>query len=264
MCSYFRRIIPNFSKTAEPLFSFTRKYARFNWTDECERSYPGLKDDLTQVPMLGYPDVSQSFKIYSDASDGDICAVLVKNCGPEDSIISGFPNEKPIHFYFHKLIKTQRKWSTIEKETLAIKMALVKVDPYVHGCPINPYTDHKPCIYLLSSPMQNRKIQQWALYIGYDVKIEWRAGKRNTVADMLSRIGHGDPESDGDDNCSADIADNIYRVDVINSNINSNMIQPSQFVSNHSDEHAKVNMKRPEIEIPNVNMVEEQGKCIRP
>ena len=96
---------------------------------------------------MGYPDISSNFKIYTDASDGAIGAVLVQDCGPEDSIIPGIPNEKTIHFYSNKLNKTQRKWSTIERETFAIKMALEKFDPYVHSCPVTLYTDHKPCIY---------------------------------------------------------------------------------------------------------------------
>ena len=48
-----------------------------------------LDSNLTKVPLLGYPDTSSNFKIYTDASDGAIGAVLVQDCGPEDSIISG-------------------------------------------------------------------------------------------------------------------------------------------------------------------------------
>ena len=103
MCSYFRRTIPNFSKTAEALIVLARKYARFNWNDKCEKSYQDLKANLTKVPLLGYPDISSNFKIYTDASDGAIGAVLVQDCGHEDSIIPSIPNEKPIHFYSHKL-----------------------------------------------------------------------------------------------------------------------------------------------------------------
>lgn len=181
MCSYYRRIIPNFSKIAEPLVALTRKNSRFKWDEVCSQSYEKLKADLTTVPLLGYPDITKPFKIYTDASDNAIGAVLVQDCGPEESIIPGIPNEKPIHFYSHKLSKSQQKWSTIEKETFSIKMALEKFDPYIHGCTVTLFTDHKPCIYLLSSPMQNRKIQQWALSIsGYDVTIKWLAGKRNS------------------------------------------------------------------------------------
>lgn len=39
MCPYFRRLIPNFSKTSEPLISLTRKYARFKRNDQCEKGY---------------------------------------------------------------------------------------------------------------------------------------------------------------------------------------------------------------------------------
>ena len=152
MCSYFRRIIPKFSKTAESLIALKRKYARFKWGENCKNSYQQLKADLTQVPLLDYPDISKPFKIYTDASDSAIGAVLVQACGPEESIIPGIPNEKHIHIYSHKLSKTQRKWSTLEREAFSIKMALEKFNSYVHGCPVTLFTDHKPCIYLLSFP----------------------------------------------------------------------------------------------------------------
>ena len=75
-------------------------------------------------------------------------------------------------------------------------MALEKFELYAHGCHITLFTDHKPCIYLLSSSMQNINIRQWALCIAeYDVEIEWLAGKRNAVADLLSRIDYSEPES---------------------------------------------------------------------
>ena len=74
-------------------------------------------------------------------------------------------------------------------------MALEKFDPYVQGCPVTLYTDHKPCINLLSSPMQNRKIQQWALCIaGYDIKLNGWQVNVISVADMLSRIDYGKTE----------------------------------------------------------------------
>ena len=76
---------------------------------------------------------------------------------------------------------------------------------------------------------------------------------------MLSRIDCGEHESDCDDNCSVDICDNTF----CDETVHSNMIQPSQFVSNPTDEHAKVNMTRPEIKIPNVNMVDEQLQSIK-
>lgn len=186
MCLYYRRIIPNFSRIAEPMIALTHKYARFKWDENCQQSYDQLKNDLNKIPSLGYPNISKPFKIYTDASDPATGAVLVQECDEQDSIVPGIPHEKPIHFFSQKLSKSQRRWSVIERETFGIKAALENIDPYIHGCQVTLYTDHKPCMYLLSSPMQNKKIQLWALCIaGYDVRIEWLAGKRNTVADLL-------------------------------------------------------------------------------
>ena len=39
MCSYFRKFVPNFSGIAEPLIALTRKFARFRWSDECQKAF---------------------------------------------------------------------------------------------------------------------------------------------------------------------------------------------------------------------------------
>ncbi len=98
-------------------------------------------------------------------------------------------NEKPIYYLSHKLSRTQCKWSTVEKEAYAIHYALQKLDHYLHGAQFTIKTDHKPLKYLLESPMQNKKIQLWALGMaGYNCDIEYIAGTTNTCADMLSRL----------------------------------------------------------------------------
>ena len=98
-------------------------------------------------------------------------------------------------------------------------------------------TDHKPLKYLLESPMQNKKIQLWALNMaGYNCSIEYIAGTTNTCADLLSR--HQDNvkqnsvvQSDSqmqvevEDQGILDVNDNLYEIDVID----SNEIDPSTF-----------------------------------
>jgi hypothetical protein len=49
-------------------------------------------------------------------------------------------------------------------------------------------TDPKPLKYLLEAPMQNKRIQLWALNISaYNCKIEYLPGKLNLIADFFSR-----------------------------------------------------------------------------
>ena len=61
MCSYYRRFIPNFSQIAEPIISLTRKYAHFKWSDAHQRAIDYLKDSLTAVPLLVYPDSNKPY-----------------------------------------------------------------------------------------------------------------------------------------------------------------------------------------------------------
>ena len=187
MCSYYRRFIPNFSEIAEPVIALTRKFARFKWTDECQGSFDYLKQSLTVVPLLAYPDPNKHYTLYTDASNSCIGACLTQQSDDAEQFMPNVKNEKPIYYLSHKLSKTQCKWSTIEKEAFAIHFSLQKLDYYLHNAKFVIKTDHKPLKYLLESPMQNKKIQLWALGMaGYDCTIVYIPGTENTCADLLS------------------------------------------------------------------------------
>lgn len=98
MCSYYRRFIPHFSEIAIPLINLTKKYAKFKWTDESQQAFDHLKQNLTRVPLLGYPDTSKSYVLYTDASDKAIGACLVQEVENNNQIGPGVKNEKPIYF----------------------------------------------------------------------------------------------------------------------------------------------------------------------
>ena len=216
MCSYYRRFVPNFSQIAEPIIALTRKYAHFKWRKIHQKAFEYLKNSFTAVPLLVYPDPNKPYTLYTDASDLCIGACLTQQCDGD---------EKPIYHLSHKLSKSQCKWSVVEKEAFAIHFALQKLDFYLHNAQFVITTDHKPLKYLLESPMQNKKIQLWALGMsGYNCTIEYIAGKTNTCADLLSR--HPDnvkveseiENSDQHDRTVIDVNDNLYDVNVLDSN----------------------------------------------
>ena len=179
MTSYYRRFIPNYSQTADPLIKLTRKYATFEWTDECQKAFETLKLSLITPPTLAYPDMSKPFILYTDASDTCIGAVLTQ---VQDDI------EKPIHYLSHKLSKTQCNYPIIQKEMYSIVYALNKLDHYLNGSEFVIKTDHKPLKYLFSAPMKNKRIQLWSIVIsGYNCTIEYVQGVKNERADLLSR-----------------------------------------------------------------------------
>lgn len=237
MLSYYRRSVPNISTIAIPLVELTKKYAKFKWTNECQKVFEYLKDSLTVIPSLAYPDLTKPYILYTDASDDTIGACLTQPCDDGKDISYGIKNEKPIYFLSHKLSNTQKRWSTNEKEAYAINYALQKLDHYLHNAEFTIKTDHKPLKYILDSTMQNKKIQLWALNIAsYNCKIEWLAGSENTIADYLSRRPKNkNDETEVDDDLEIDVNDKAYQINTIN----SNEFDPKQFsaCSYHESDH---------------------------
>ena len=79
LASYYRRFVEGFSCIATPLTRLTRKNAKFEWTNECERSFQELKQRLVSAPVLTIPSSPSGFVIYSDASHKGLGCVLMQH-----------------------------------------------------------------------------------------------------------------------------------------------------------------------------------------
>ena len=255
MCSYYRRFIPNFSKIAEPIVTLTRKYAHFKWSDVHQKAFEFLKDSLTSVPLLVYPDSKKPYTLFTDASDTCIGACLTQECDGD---------LKPIYYLSHKLSRSQCKWSVVEKEAYAIHFALQKLDYYLHNAQFVIKTDHKPLKYLLESPMQNKKIQMWALSMsGYNCSIEYIEGTTNTCADLLSRHPDKINETQNSeeeielDQTMLDVNNNLFEINVLD----SNQFDPKSFAScNLPDEESFEKCDCSDFEKNGFDMKVEQSK----
>ena len=106
--------------------ALTKKYAQFRWTEDCQRSFDTLKEQLTVVPLLT-TDLNKPMILYTDASDWCIGACLTQPCPEMGGPVPGIP-EVSIYFLSHRLSPTQQKWPMIKKEAYAIVYALQKLD----------------------------------------------------------------------------------------------------------------------------------------
>jgi hypothetical protein len=52
LVGYYRRFIEGFSNIAHPITSLQKKGVRFEWTQDCERSFQHLKQLLKSAPIL--------------------------------------------------------------------------------------------------------------------------------------------------------------------------------------------------------------------
>ena len=183
LASYFRDHVHEHGDIVLPLQTLmtmseqTRK-GRLTWTEATLKAFEDIKIAIINCPKLHWLTPGHPVYVHTDASDYGIGAYLFQ-------MIDG--KETPIAFLSKTLSKTERKWSTIEKEAYAIYFALTKWEHHLRDIKFTLRTDHANLTYLKLEHKQ--KVQRWKLAIQqYDFWIEHIKGKDNIVADGLSRF----------------------------------------------------------------------------
>lgn len=180
MAGWYRRFISDFSSITAPLTKLTGKKAgKFMWNEDAERAFEVTKEALCSSPVLTMPNFSIPFKIHADASDVGIGGVLVQGEGSEERVIA---------FHSHKLTSAQRKYSTTERECLAVIDAIEHFRPFIDGVHFTVITDHSSLIWLRNLKNPVGRLGRWILKLQqYNFAIVHRKGKFNIVPDALSR-----------------------------------------------------------------------------
>ena len=105
-----------------PLTQLTRKTNKFEWTDECEKSFQELKQRLISAPVLTIPSGTEGLVIYSDASKKGLGCVLMQN-------------GKVIAYASRQLKDYERNYPTHDLElaavVFALKMCIVRFSPII-------------------------------------------------------------------------------------------------------------------------------------
>lgn len=180
LIGYYRKFIKDFAKITQPLTSCLKKRNKVVIDQNYIDSFQKCKEILTSVPLLQYPDPTKPYILTTDASNVALGAVLSQ--GPIGS-------DKPIAYASRTLSDTEARYSTIERELLAIIWAVKHFRPYLYGQKFQIYTDHRPLAWLYSLKEPNSKLTRWRLRLQeYDFTIVYKNGKQNTNADALSRI----------------------------------------------------------------------------
>eukprot|EP00795_Rhopilema_esculentum_P007931 gene7931-biopygen9137 len=103
-------------------------------------------------------------------------------------------SERPIANVFKTLTESQRNYSQIQKEALAIVFGLKKFYQYLFGRKFVLVTDHRPLLALFGPGkdgplMAANRLARWALMLSqFNNKIEFRKTKDHANADALSRL----------------------------------------------------------------------------
>ena len=113
------------------------------FNDIQKQAFEKTKEDLANAALLNHPDESLDLILATDASDVAIGATLYQSRGE---------SREPLAFYSRRLSKTERKYSTYDRELLAIFASIKNFKHMLEGRVFSIYTDHLPLISAFRKP----------------------------------------------------------------------------------------------------------------
>ena len=183
LVNYYGRFVPNAAGHLAPLYdAIAGRNKDFVWTDACTSAFEDAKSALAHAATLSYPVPGQPISLTTDASNVAVGACL-------EQTINGYA--RPIAFFSRKLRSNERKYSTFDRELLAIYLALRHFRHFIDGSnAVTVKTDHKPIIHALSKTSDawtGRQQRHLSAIAETGCTIQHLPGKQNPVADALSR-----------------------------------------------------------------------------
>lgn len=179
LANYYSRFVKGFTCIANSLNALTKKGSKFEWTEACTDAFDKLKRALISVPILAYPDFTNEFLLFIDASSTGIGFTLAQTQNGKVVVIA---------YNGRGLNQAEKNYSTTEREALALVEGIKKFQPYLFGCKFTVITDHSSLRWLMDVKDATGLFARWSLLLQqYDFEVIHRPGKVHSNADSLSR-----------------------------------------------------------------------------
>ncbi len=145
------------------------------WTEDCKAAFRMLKEKICSSPAL--------------TSTRDSWSRWMRQPGVGAVLAQGEVGaEKPVVYISRQLLPRETRYSTVEKECLAIKWSLKSLRYYLLGREFDLETDHRALTWIQTMKDHNSRVMRWYLSLQpYKFKVRHRPGQQNVVADYLSR-----------------------------------------------------------------------------
>ena len=184
VCNFHKQFIINYASYVEPLLVLLRKGNRWKWTKELQQAFETLRKKFAESICLVHPDENKDWIINTDASGKAIASVLMQDNGKGGMNIISTTSRvlKPV----------EQRYTTCEKELLAIVDALQKFKVHIYGRKVILNTDNRALTFLNKCIVTSNRVARWMIDIQQvDLEIKHIKGVDNHLADILSRSPRG-------------------------------------------------------------------------
>ncbi|XP_074589522.1 uncharacterized protein LOC141845354 [Curcuma longa] len=127
--------ITTLSRSAErslPFFKVLKKAQKFEWNEDCDKTFFELKEYLSQLPRLAKPSPGEPLWMYLSTSHSAASSVLVKQEGQ---------SQHPIYFSSHLFKDAKTRYSYLEKLAWMFVLSVRKLRPYFLSHPVTVMTN---------------------------------------------------------------------------------------------------------------------------
>ncbi|GFT99444.1 transposon Tf2-9 polyprotein [Trichonephila clavipes] len=145
-------------------------------------SFKASKEAIAKATLLKHPIPGAQLSLWVDASNVAVGGSLMQLSNDQ---------WEPLAFYSSKLNKSQKNWSTYDRELFSIYSSVKKFKHMLEGRTFVIYTDQKPLTYAFrqhSEKCSPRQLRHLDFISQFSTDIRYTKGSDNTVSDALSRI----------------------------------------------------------------------------
>jgi len=185
IANFYRKYVRGFSGLSYSLYDLTKDKKlsdEIMFREKEKESFQKIKRILLETIEHAFVSPrSNIFTITTDASKIAVGGVLHQMVDNESQVIQ---------CYSRKLSDTEQRYSTFDRELLAIYDSVRYFKPFIDGQNLTIFTDHKPITsaFVKKTECQSDRQSRHLSYISeYAQAVEYVKGEDNVVADYLSR-----------------------------------------------------------------------------
>jgi RNase H-like domain found in reverse transcriptase len=128
-----------------------RPQSRIQWSAAMQAAFEGAKAALSAAALLDHPSSAAELALYCDASASHAGAVLQQRRPGQQW--------RPLGFFLQKLSPAEARYSTFDRELLAVYSSLIHFRHLLEGRHFTVFSDHKPlagALERVSEPRSDR------------------------------------------------------------------------------------------------------------
>ena len=178
---YLSMYLKDLHKRLIPIYNLTRKGVPFEWTDEHQRIFEGLKKDIANPPVLVMPNNKGYFTLVSDTSRVACGAALYHEQRGRLRLV-GYNSKK--------LPPAAIRYSISELQLCGLAVNIHSFKHILRNTDLTEIIDHSALLYILNAKrepptLRLRKLTDVLSLLSF--KVKFLRGKDMTVSDFISR-----------------------------------------------------------------------------